>query len=88
MVPGQLKKMDAGAQRMREFQPEVNRLAADPADRLRRIDLLFVRLELCPLRAVVIRPQIRAGSCSVRHGFLLSMKRTRAFGVRSACVRA
>ena len=64
--------VDAGRERMREFQPEVNRLAADSADLLRRVDFLLVRLELCPLRAVVVRPQVRAGSCSVRHGILLS----------------
>ncbi len=60
---------------MREFQPEVNRLAADSADLLRCVDFLLVGLELRALRAVVVRPQVRfarSGSCSVWHGVLLS----------------
>ena len=67
--------MDAGAQRMREFQPEVNRHAADAADLLRGVDFLLVGFKLPPLRAVVIGAQVRfarSGSCSVRHGVLLS----------------
>ena len=53
---------------MREFQPEVNRLAADAADLLRHVDFLLVRFKLRTLRAVVIGAQVRLGSRRVRHG--------------------
>jgi len=53
---------------MREFQPEIDRISADAADRLRGIDALLVGVELCPLRPVVIGTQVRLCSGCVRHG--------------------
>jgi len=46
------------AQRMWEFEAEIDRLAADAADTLRCIDLLLVALKLRSLSAVVIRSQV------------------------------
>jgi len=50
--------VDAGRQRIRELDPEVHGLAADTADLLCGIDLLFVGIELRPLSAVVVRAEI------------------------------
>lgn len=74
--------------RVREFQPEVNRLAADAASGLRGIDFLLVALKLCPLRAAVIGACVRLARLVSGHGVLLSTKRTRAFGVRLRAFRA
>lgn len=50
--------VDAAAQRVRKFQLEVNSLSADAADRLCRIDLFLVAVELRPLRSVVVGAEI------------------------------
>lgn len=50
---------------MREFQPEIDRLAADAADLLRRVDFLLVRLELRALLSC--RRKTLSGASSYRY---------------------
>lgn len=56
--------VDAGRERMRELIAEIDRLAADAANGLRRIDLLFVPLKGQTVCAVVVCRSLRRGVLS------------------------
>lgn len=58
--------VDAGRERMRELIAEIDRLAADAANGLRRIDLLFVPLKGQTVCAVVVWPLV-AARCPACH---------------------
>ena len=55
--------VNAGRHRVRPFQPEVNRLAADSADLLRRVDFLLV----CQEGAIVV--EVKGGMIELIRGF-------------------
>ena len=59
--------VNAGGKRVREFQPEIDRIAADAADLLRRVDLALVGFKLTPLRSAVVGTAVRARS-GLGHG--------------------
>ena len=58
--------VDAGRERMRELIAEIDRLAADAANGLRRIDLLFVPLKGQTVCAVVVWPLVAARLPAIR----------------------
>ena len=57
--------VDTRRERVRKFQLEVNSLPADTADRLRRVYLFLVAVELRPLRSVMVGADV--GLCHYHH---------------------
>ena len=61
--------VDTRRERVRKFQLEVYSLSADTADRLRRVYLFLVAVELRPLSAVMVGALIRLCHTSPAFGY-------------------